>query len=70
MKKFEGQAKKQKKALWDIIHTWHITIGTSRFIEIVKGKGYPDNTRLLTEDEMCLLEPPSSEGEEEGARGR
>jgi len=59
MRKFTKEARQRKKPLWDTIHAWHMTRGVTRFCEILEEKKYWEETRMLTEEEMIPLEPPS-----------
>ena len=53
----------QRKPIMDVIHSWQMTRGTTRFCEIVEEKEYWDSTRMLTEEETNALEEASEEGE-------
>ena len=66
MRKFASEARKQKKPLRDVIHAWHMTKGIIRFCEIMEEKEYWTNTRMLTEEEISLLEAASLMEEETG----
>ena len=60
-KKFEKEAKARKKPVWDVIHTWYMTRGVTKFIEVRKEKGGGNNVSWITAEEFSALEDASPE---------
>ena len=58
-RKFAGEARRRNKTLWDVIHAWYMGKGLKRFCEIMEERKYWEGTRMLTEEELMPLEPPS-----------